>query len=188
MPSETDEPSEPQNPPPPRKGPLTPEAAAERMRRRSAGVDDAIRRAVEEGAFDNLPGKGKPLRWVSDQAAGDMALAFHMLANAGYSPDWISRNKELRAEIEGLAQRIAAFVAWVEAQLAPPVQSNEAVPGDRQTLRTQAEARVAKLRAEIADLNGRIDRYNLVAPVASARLGRFAPDARLSHILDRLDA
>jgi hypothetical protein len=57
-----------------------------------------------EGKFDDLPHQGVRLPLDDDSAAGDRALAFRMLRNAGYAPGWIEADKEVR---ELLARRDA---------------------------------------------------------------------------------
>lgn len=64
-------------------------------------AEERIREAMEEGLFDNLPNKGKPLKledysWVPDE----LRLAFKILKNAGYIPP----EMELRKEIIGLKE------------------------------------------------------------------------------------
>ena len=60
-------------------------------------VERQIREAMEEGRFDALPHTGRPLPLEDDTAAGDAALAFRMLRNAGYAPPWIEADKDVRA-------------------------------------------------------------------------------------------
>jgi hypothetical protein len=55
-----------------------------------------IREAQERGEFDNLPAHGRPLPVDENPYAGDMALAFHVLRNAGVAPPWIETDKEAR--------------------------------------------------------------------------------------------
>lgn len=67
-----------------------------------------IREAQERGEFDNLPGHGRPFAVDENPYAGDMALAFHLLKNAGVAPPWIETDKEvrrLRAQAETLLRR-----------------------------------------------------------------------------------
>jgi DnaJ homologue, subfamily C, member 28, conserved domain len=47
-----------------------------------------IREAMERGEFDDLPYKGERLPIDDDTYAGDKALAFHVLRNAGAAPPW----------------------------------------------------------------------------------------------------
>lgn len=64
-----------------------------------------IREAHESGAFDDLPHHGRPLPLEDETFAGDMAMAFRVLRNAGAAPPWIETDKEARrleAEVERL--------------------------------------------------------------------------------------
>src|SRR5689334_10731044 len=58
-------------------------------------IDRQIREAMEEGQFDNLPHQGAPLPIDDNPYAGEWALAFHMLKNAGVAPPWVEAGKEL---------------------------------------------------------------------------------------------
>ena len=60
-------------------------------------VERQIREAMEEGAFDELPYHGEPLPVDDDAAAGEWALGFRVLRNAGVAPPWIEADKEVRA-------------------------------------------------------------------------------------------
>ncbi|MEX1345361.1 MAG: DUF1992 domain-containing protein, partial [Candidatus Limnocylindrales bacterium] len=61
-----------------------------------------IREAVDAGAFADLPYRGRPLRLDEDRYAGDMALANHLLRNAGVAPPWIETDKEARRQLHAL--------------------------------------------------------------------------------------
>jgi hypothetical protein len=58
-------------------------------------IDRQIREAMEQGQFDNLPHQGAPLPIDDNPYAGEWALAFHMLKNAGVAPPWVEAGKEL---------------------------------------------------------------------------------------------
>ena len=60
-------------------------------------VDRQIREAMEDGRFDDLPHRGEPLPVEDETFAGEWALAFRMLRNAGVAPPWIEADKEVRA-------------------------------------------------------------------------------------------
>ena len=64
-------------------------------------VDRQIREAMEDGAFDELPYQGEPLPLEDDSAAGEWALGFRMLRNAGVAPPWIEADKEVRDLLAG---------------------------------------------------------------------------------------
>jgi len=70
-------------------------------------VEDRIQKAQEEGAFDNLPGKGKPLNLDDDSIIPeDLRLAFRVLKNAHFLPIEV----ELRKEIFNLRQLLNAAI------------------------------------------------------------------------------
>ena len=74
------------------------------MRKRA---EEKIREAMDEGVFDNLPGKGKPLVLDDDRSVPeDMRLAFKILKNAGCLPI----EMEVRKEIYSLRQLLNAAV------------------------------------------------------------------------------
>ena len=70
-------------------------------------AEDRIRAAQDEGVFDNLPGKGKPLQLDDDSGIPeDMRLAFKILKNAGCLPV----EMELRKEIYNVRQLLNAAI------------------------------------------------------------------------------
>jgi len=70
-------------------------------------IESRIRKAQEEGAFDNLPGKGQPLQLDDDAfVPEDLRLAFKVLRNAGCLPI----EMELRKEIYSLRQLLDAAI------------------------------------------------------------------------------
>jgi hypothetical protein len=63
-----------------------------------------IREALEEGAFDQLEGAGKPLD-LSENPFEDPSLrmAHRLLKNNGFAPGWIEEAREIEAESRRLA-------------------------------------------------------------------------------------
>ena len=78
-------------------------------------IERQIREAQAEGKFQDLPHQGEPLPNDDNPYAGERALAFHVLRNAGVAPPWIEADKEVR---ELLAKR-DAIVARAAAGTAP---------------------------------------------------------------------
>jgi hypothetical protein len=97
--------------------------------------------AMEAGEFDDLPFRGERLPLVDDTYAGDRAMAFHVLRNAGVAPPWIEADKEIRAL---LARRDAIL-----ARAAEPSTSTLA----RRRRRAELEALVTTVNAAIGRLN-----------------------------------
>ena len=120
-------------------------------------IEEQLRRAIEEGKFDDLPGKGKPLR-LEENTHEDPAwsLAFKMLKDSGHSLPWIETRREIEAEIEkgrGALQRAWGWRcgALAEGQPAGQVQA-------------EWEHSLDVFRDQVAALNKRIRDYNLEVP------------------------
>ena len=70
-------------------------------------MEDRIQKAQDEGVFDNLPGKGKPLQLDDDSTIPeDLRLTFKVLKNAHCLPI----EMELRKEIFSLRQLLNAAI------------------------------------------------------------------------------
>jgi hypothetical protein len=70
-------------------------------------AEERIRKAQEEGAFDNLPGRGKPLELDDDSfVPEELRLTYKILKNAKCLPI----EMELRKEIFSLRQLLNAAI------------------------------------------------------------------------------
>jgi hypothetical protein len=59
-------------------------------------VEQKIRKAMADGEFDNLQGKGKPLDLGKyNQVPEHLRTAYHVLKNAGYVPEEVRLKKEM---------------------------------------------------------------------------------------------
>ncbi|MBV1715780.1 MAG: DUF1992 domain-containing protein [Desulfarculus sp.] len=59
-------------------------------------AEERIKQAAERGDFDDLPGKGKPLKLEDDSnVPEELRLAYKILKNAGYTPPELDAQKEL---------------------------------------------------------------------------------------------
>ncbi len=120
-------------------------------------ADEQIQKAIEEGAFDNLPGKGKPMD-LSENPFEDpeWRLANKMLKDAGYSLSWIEDSKDIDRDLE--AARAALKNAWEWEQ-----SSGKRSP---KLARSEAEWQHAQqvFREKIERINKRIFDYNLQVP------------------------
>jgi len=132
-------------------------------------VERRIQEAMAEGAFDHLPGKGKPLNLKRNpyQESGQ-DLAFGLLKNNGLAPEWIERDKEIRRELEAARE-----------QLRLARSRRRAGPAGDPTW----QAALAGFEARLAKLNRKIDDFNLVVPLVSKQ----RPHLRLARELRRLE-
>lgn len=139
-----------------------------------SAVDKQIREAMERGEFDNLQGIGKPLNLEPDQEVPeDMALAFKILKNAGFAPEWIESDQELRKRREKLFEPFRRFLAN------PP-------KGKTETHRRK-EKLSADFRAGAENLNREIDVFNLKAPTPQLHQRRIRIEEELKKFRDECD-
>lgn len=65
-----------------------------------------IRAAMSQGAFDDLPGRGRPLTLDDDSLVPEeLRIAYRVLKNAGYLPEELVLRGEI-ADVERLLDRV----------------------------------------------------------------------------------
>ncbi|WP_408008680.1 DUF1992 domain-containing protein [Pseudalkalibacillus sp. A8] len=67
-------------------------------------IGDIIKRAEQEGAFDNLKGKGKPLKLDGDHSYNPDRLLNKVMKDNNILPPWIQMDKEIERLKAELAQ------------------------------------------------------------------------------------
>jgi DnaJ homolog subfamily C member 28 len=153
----------------PEEEPTQPRRRINRVNYESA-IDQQIREAMERGDFDNLRGAGKPLNLNRDPGVPeDWELAFNLLKNAGYAPDWIETRKQVDADRDKLFAPLKRFTTD------PPRNKVE-----REETRAK---RVAEFRKGAIELNRLIDTYNLKAPAPQLHLRRIRVDFEIEKFL-----
>lgn len=128
-----------------------------------------IREAQAAGAFDELPDQGRPLRLEDDHLAGDMALAHHVLRNAGAAPQWIETDKHIRGQLDAIE------VLLRRARHAPP-SSQPRLARELEALAVAHDETVAQL--EILAPTARQHRARLDRRRLRARLAEAFEDSR----------
>jgi len=67
-------------------------------------IESQIQEAIAAGAFDNLPGAGKPQEWSdAEKLARDNWLGYKVLQNGGMVPAWLGLGREIEMDLERLA-------------------------------------------------------------------------------------
>jgi hypothetical protein len=75
---------------------LQPAKGEHRVKFLTSLVEERIRNARDDGAFENIPGSGKPLRLSDDSGVPeDLRMAYKILKNAGMIPPEMELRKEL---------------------------------------------------------------------------------------------
>jgi DnaJ homolog subfamily C member 28 len=123
-------------------------------------IEEHLRKAIDEGKFDNLPGKGKPIRLdeTNPHADPEWELAYHMLKEAGYTLPWIETIREIEADIASARQDLQRAWDWQQAALS---EHRPAV-----FIQAEWERALAAFKDKLSGLNKRIRDYNLQVPNA----------------------
>ncbi|NXK91081.1 DJC28 protein, partial [Formicarius rufipectus] len=131
-------------------------------------VEDLIQESMAKGDFDNLRGKGKPLRKFSDCPHIDPMThnLNRILIDNGYQPEWILLQKEIRETIEQLRKSVVAS----RRKLGEPMTPSEQKRWDQ--IREQ-------FMEDIRKLNKRVDNFNLVVPILSRQMVHFSPEKEI---------
>jgi len=122
-----------------------------------ANIEELIRKAIEAGKFEDLPGAGKPLQLDDNPFEDpDWRLANHMLKNAGYTLPWLEKRREIEAALAGIRADLKRAWLW----------QNEARQrgGARAEIDLHWQRAVAAFEQKINEINKRITTYNLEAP------------------------
>lgn len=127
-------------------------------------VERKIQEAIEEGKFDNLPGKGKPIVFDDDpMTPPHLRLANKILKNAGALPDWIQVQKDILTERQEVVAQRARLVRENQARRA----RLSSLPADHADVRAfavwHARSREAYLR-RLKGVNNSILKFSLMAP------------------------
>lgn len=121
-------------------------------------IDQKIREAMEQGEFDDLPGKGKPIDTSENPFEDpDMRLAHRMLRNAGFAPSWIEERKDIDSEFETARNQLSRV--WT-------VRQNARGTDNEGGARVRWEKALTSFRDQAAELNRRIVAWNLKIPAA----------------------
>lgn len=122
-------------------------------------ADEAIKKAMEQGAFENLAGSGQPLNlYQNPYEDPTMRSANRIMEQHGIAPDWIMERQSILQALE--KARTDVRLAW----------------GRYRTERRSPFAKshwdkaAATFRQAIAELNQRILTYNLKAPDTSVHI------------------
>ncbi|MFC2037665.1 DUF1992 domain-containing protein [Chloroflexota bacterium] len=146
-------------------------------------IDQQIREAQERGEFDDLPGRGKPLDLTPNPYALEQELAFKVLKDAGYAPEWIELDKAIRGKLERAQDALARHWGWHNARLYELGDRTDGrAKAERERVRGGWRKAVDAFEDEVGAINREIADLNLKVP--SPRFQRHRVDA--ADALERL--
>lgn len=125
-------------------------------------VEDLIQESMAKGDFDNLSGKGKPLKKFSGCSYIDPMThnLNRILIDNGYQPEWILMQKEIKDTIDQLREAILVS----RKKLGNPMTSAE---------QKQWNQVCEQFQENIKKLNKRINDFNLIVPLLTRQKVHF---------------
>ncbi|PIA43525.1 hypothetical protein AQUCO_01900130v1 [Aquilegia coerulea] len=118
-------------------------------------VEQRIWHSMEEGQFENLPGKGKPLNLdINPHADPAEDTLYRILSKNKCAPEWIELNKEIRSNIAEWRQSLKKAHA-------------NKLDGKESKWNEASEA----LKVQIRAINDKVFRYNLIVPFGRQMFG-----------------
>ncbi|MBA0625189.1 hypothetical protein Godav_010418 [Gossypium davidsonii] len=140
---------------------LPPELRGQRNKVRSETdiinvVEQRIWHSMEEGQFENLAGKGKPLNLNTNPHADPAEdTLYRILSKNGCAPEWVELNKEIRNKVS--EWRVALKKAW----------TSKCNGNDEEKWIERCES----LKKQLRDINDKVFRYNLIVPFGRQMFG-----------------
>ncbi|MEJ2748068.1 MAG: DUF1992 domain-containing protein, partial [Anaerolineae bacterium] len=140
-------------------------------------IDDLIEEGREQGVFDNLPGKGKPLKLKRNLFAPDKELAYDLLKHNDLKPAWIMARVDLMAQIDALRADIKHKWGLYEREYR--LGQGE---GQRSALVIAWDDICLSWQAQIREINKRIDSFNLKRPSDGLELFKLNLEKELVRV------
>ncbi len=146
----------------------------------SRGVDEIIRKAIERGEFDDLPGAGKPLDMEANPHADpEWRLAYKMLRDGGYSLPWIEARQEVEKELAEAREALSLAWAWRGEKLS----AGEAAD----YVEAEWARAMAAFGEKVEAVNQKIADYNLQTPHTRFQRQRVDVEREMRRIKGETD-
>ncbi|MCB9419855.1 MAG: DUF1992 domain-containing protein [Ardenticatenaceae bacterium] len=139
-------------------------------------IDDLIEEGREQGVFDNLPGKGKPLNLKRNLFAPEKELAYDLLKQNDLKPAWIMARSDLMTQIDSLRADIKR--KWTLYEREYRLRQGE---GQCSALIIAWDDICLKWAETITELNRQINNFNLKRPSDNLELFKLALDSELER-------
>lgn len=143
-----------------------------------------ILEAIEEGVFDNVPGKGLPLNLESDTGTPpELRAAHRILKNANAAPDWVQLNQGIREMLSDCSAQREKFRSQYQDYRAR-LDRTAACDGQRalRDFEIWYHDTITKLRMALRQANEDIQKYNLIAPTCTQTYIPFQVDEEIKRL------
>jgi DnaJ family protein C protein 28 len=123
-------------------------------------MDELIEEAMRAGAFDNLSGKGKPLKLHMNPYSPGTELAYQLLKDNNYTLPWIRDRQEIFVVIDSLREEIGR--EWTRYHSEYRVAQGEMI---RLSLSLEWQRKQVAWENKIQLINDQISELNLKQPL-----------------------
>ena len=138
-------------------------------------VEEIIRRAIQEGKFDNLPGKGKPLQLDQNPHEDpEWRAAHYILKTGGFSLPWIESLNEIEANLLNARSALSQTWKWRQGDNGDNIEPH--------LLKTEWERSVDTFLEQVESINKQIRSFNLEVPNVRFQLSLLNADLEIEQI------
>ncbi|MEO8286901.1 MAG: DUF1992 domain-containing protein [Chloroflexota bacterium] len=152
-----------------------------------------IREAIEAGAFDNLEGAGQPLAADDDNpyVPSDMRVAFKVLQNSGYAPDWMTLAQDIEADLEKIRHDADRHFQRLREQMHEISGDPFAVKrlqSEMKRLKSLHKRAAVQHENAIREVNRKINTFNQTVPISSLLKIPLSVEDEMRRYEDRVPA
>ncbi len=144
-------------------------------------IEEIIRQAMQEGKFDDLPGKGKPLNLDQNPHEDpEWRVAHHLLKSGGYSLPWIEHLSEIHNNLQQARESLERAWNWHKTEK----EKNSQDDSDMGEWLTAVE----QFKYQAQKINGQIRSYNLEVPNPSFQIPLVEIDQEIEQVMKKGDS
>jgi DnaJ family protein C protein 28 len=139
-------------------------------------IEEIIRKAIKEGEFDNLPGKGKPLQIEQNPHQDpDWRAAHHILKSGGFTLPWLESLREIENNLQQERSRLSRAWTWRQEYHGQKSQTEFV---ENEWLKASEN-----FRKRITSINNQIRAYNLEVPSDRFQLPVVDADQEIERVI-----
>ncbi|HLJ54819.1 MAG TPA: DUF1992 domain-containing protein [Chthonomonadaceae bacterium] len=143
-------------------------------------AEGKILEAMEEGKFDNLPGKGKPIVFDEDPLTPPhLRMMNRILRNANVLPEWMQVYRDIEAEQKQLVELHRKVLREHRRWGARLANSGDDAAAARQYAAWHERSRDTYYRA-LKGLNSAILKFTIIAPTTAKAIGTYKIDSEMA--------
>jgi DnaJ homolog subfamily C member 28 len=146
-------------------------------------VEHAIRQAMKDGLFDNLPGEGKPLNLGGDHDPNtpeDQRMAYKIMKDNDIAPDWMMLRAFLDEQQVRIRRELARGLKAYQNTLHEADRHGDI--GKRSRANRTWERLLRMFEDAIHQYNNQVMLYNLKVPPGMPHLSTMSLSSELANI------